>query len=189
MIIFHRATVLLDACVLYPAPLRDYLLNLADLSLFQPKWTPEIQEEWTRNLLRNRSDLKRKSLQKTVQAMNAAFPDAEIENFQPLIDMISLPDQNDRHVLAAGIEGSVEIIVTFNLKDFPANYLSQYSINAQHPDEFVCGLIDIREKIAYRAFENQVMKLKNPPKTKEEVLTSLDKCGLENTAERLRIII
>ena len=189
MITPHRAAVLLNACVLYPAPLRDYLLNLADLSLFQPKWTPEIQEEWVKNLLKNRPDLKRKSLKKTVRAMNAAFPDAEIEDFQHLIDTISLPDQNDRHVLAAGIKEGVEVIVTFNLKDFPAGHLSQYSIHAQHPDEFVCGLIDIREETAYKAFENQVTKLKNPPKTKEEVLINLEKCGLENTAERLRILI
>lgn len=48
---------LLDACVLYPAPIRDLLLHLADANLYKPKWTDRIHEEWTRNLLLNRTDL------------------------------------------------------------------------------------------------------------------------------------
>lgn len=50
MIYSPRFTVILDACVLYPAPIRDILLNLADLEVFSPKWSEIIQDEWTRNL-------------------------------------------------------------------------------------------------------------------------------------------
>ena len=73
---------MLDANVLYPAPLRDYLLHLAGVELYKPKWTKAIQEEWVRNLLENRPDLKKENLVNTRDAMNAAFPDANIFNYE-----------------------------------------------------------------------------------------------------------
>ncbi|MGB0930642.1 MAG: hypothetical protein ACPGVB_07695 [Chitinophagales bacterium] len=76
MIFSTRFNVVLDACVLYPAPIRDLLLNLAEQGLYSPKWSEIIQEEWLRNLLLNRPDLKRRKLSRTVRAMNNAFPDA-----------------------------------------------------------------------------------------------------------------
>lgn len=75
-------TAILDANILYPAPLRDFLLQLANLKLYQPKWTEQIQEEWIRNLLLKRLDLKRTSLEKTSDAMNAAFPEANIFDYE-----------------------------------------------------------------------------------------------------------
>lgn len=72
MIHSPRFTVILDACFLYPAPIRDILLNLADLEIYSPKWSEIIQEEWIRNLLENRPDLSMLKLRRTVQAMNTA---------------------------------------------------------------------------------------------------------------------
>lgn len=105
MIYLTSPVALLDACILYPAPLRDLLLHIADRGLYRPKWTDKIQEEWTRNLLLNRPDLLAVQLQKTTDAMNRAFPDATIRNFEPLIASLTLPDAHDRHVLAAAIRG------------------------------------------------------------------------------------
>ncbi|MBX2920911.1 MAG: hypothetical protein KF746_01865 [Chitinophagaceae bacterium] len=67
-------TALLDANTLYPAPVRDILLHLADIGLFAPKWTEQIHDEWIQNLLTNRPDLNLKNLNATRQAMNLAFP-------------------------------------------------------------------------------------------------------------------
>lgn len=75
-----KLTVVLDACVLYPAPIRDILLSLAAEGLFIAKWSDIIQDEWLRNLLRKRADLKKEQLEQTVKAMNQAFPDANVEN-------------------------------------------------------------------------------------------------------------
>jgi hypothetical protein len=52
-----RYTVVFDACVLYPAPPRDFLLRLATTGLFAAKWTEQIHAEWIRNVLRERPDL------------------------------------------------------------------------------------------------------------------------------------
>ncbi|WP_373515171.1 hypothetical protein [Persicitalea sp.] len=77
-----ESIAVLDACVLYPAPIRDLLLNLADFDLFAPKWTDEIQKEWTRNLLANRPDLLSSQLNRTIEAMNKAFPESNVKNYR-----------------------------------------------------------------------------------------------------------
>lgn len=89
-------TVILDACVMYPAPLRSYLMYLANTGLFRARWTEQIHDEWTRNLLKNRPELNAEQLQRTRQLMNANVPDCMIEGYKSLIDGLSLPDVDDR---------------------------------------------------------------------------------------------
>jgi hypothetical protein len=103
MILPTGFSAVLDANVLYPAPLRDLLLNLADLELYKPRWTAQIQKEWIVNLLEHRADLKKDSLEKTQRAMDSAFPNADIRGYKQLIEGLRLPDPKDRHVLAAAI--------------------------------------------------------------------------------------
>ena len=116
-----KDVAVLDACVLYPAPLRDFLMHLAVLDTFQAKWTEEIHTEWIKNVLKNRPDLRAERLERTRQLMNAHTRDAVVENYENLIESLKLPDENDRHVLAAAINAKADFIVTFNLRDFPAN--------------------------------------------------------------------
>jgi predicted nucleic acid-binding protein len=142
MIFLTKPTCMLDANVLFPAPVRDYLLWLAVAELYKPKWTNKIQEEWISNLLIKRSDLKRKDLEKVPKSMNNALPDGNVENYEDIIEGLELPDVNDRHVLAAAIKAKADVIVTFNLKDFPAKYLERYNLTALHPDDFIFKLIN-----------------------------------------------
>lgn len=82
----------------------------------------------------------------------AAFPDAEVVHFEPLIEALYLPDANDRHLLVAAIRCQADMIVTANLKDFPAAALVPYEVEAQHPDDFVLNLIDLNPEKAVEAF-------------------------------------
>jgi predicted nucleic acid-binding protein len=189
MIYSSRFIAVLDACVLYPMPIRDLLLHLANLHLYKPKWTEQIQNEWKRNLLINRPDLQEQQLQRTIQEMNKAFPDAEINNYQTLISSIELPDADDRHVLAAAIRCKADVIVTSNLKDFPNEYLTLFDVEAQHPDHFICNLIDLNPEKAMKAFQNQVAYLRNPPMTALRVLEKLRNTGLQNTTRKLESMI
>lgn len=118
-----KFTAIFDACVLYPAPLRDLLMSLALTGLFRAKWTAAIHEEWIGNLLRNRDDLTRPQLERTRDLMDRAVPDALVAGYEELIDPLTLPDPDDRHVLAAAIRGRADVIVTSNLKDFPETAL------------------------------------------------------------------
>ena len=148
-------TVLLDACVLYPAPIRDLLLRLADEDLNRPKWTDEINDEWKRNLLRNRVDLDRESLDETIDTMNRAFKDANVRGYSNLVEAITLPDPDDRHVFAVAIRCNADLILTENLKDFPEEELSNYDIEVQRPDNFILNLIDLDLEKCCKAFKKQ----------------------------------
>src|SRR4051794_38652814 len=120
--------VLDDACVLYPAPLRDLLMQLALTDLFQARWTDAIHDEWTRSVLADRPDIKPESLARCRELMDRHVPDSLVTGYEPLIPTLILPDPDDRHVLAAAIHAKAELIVTFNLSDFPASVLSGYGI-------------------------------------------------------------
>ena len=175
------AIAVLDANVLYPAPLRDFLLNLAEQNCYNPKWTNEIHQEWIKNLLLNRKDLKLKQLTRTVNLMNGAFPFSEVINFTSIIPKLELPDQNDRHILAAGIKSKADYIVTNNLKDFPNSYLKQFDIQSISPDNFVMKLFNENSRKVNEALENQLNSLKNPPMTKSQLKIKLMKNGLTKT--------
>ena len=186
MIYSSGLIALLDANTIYPVPIRDYLLRLAGLNLYKPKWTNRIQEEWIAGLLKNRPDLKRENLEMTRDAMNSAFPDANVENYEELIGGLSLPDNKDKHILAAAIRGGADVLVTFNLKDFPRDYLESFDIDIRHPDEFVSNLIILDQIKAENALQNLIINLRNPPKTRDEVLAALNRCGLKNAVSMLK---
>jgi predicted nucleic acid-binding protein len=178
----------LDACVLYPAPLRDLLMHLAVLDVFQARWTEQIHDEWIRNVLINRPDLKPAQLERTRQLMNSHTRDAVVANYENLIDSLKLPDENDRHVLAAAIHTKADLIVTFNLRDFSKGELSSYNIRAVHPDIFIKSLFEEDEELVFLAAQRQWQSLKNPPKPLDEFLEVLEANGIEQTVKILRLM-
>ena len=115
--------------MLYPAPLRDFLMWLALTDLFRARWTNEIHEEWMQSVLKNRSDLKREQLERTRDMMNSHVRDCLVTGHESLIETITLPDPGDRHVVAAAIKSGASLIVTFNLKDFPTSALAPLVFN------------------------------------------------------------
>lgn len=174
-----------DACVLYPAPLRDFLMWLGLSGRFRARWSQHIHEEWTRNLLANRADLSVEQLQRTVALMDRAIPDASVTGYEPLIDGLTLPDPGDRHVLAAAIRCNASVIVTFNLKDFPATALQPLGIEAQHPDEFIDNLFDLDTASVVAAARSQRAQLRHPTIDSDRYLDILRKQGLVQTTKSL----
>jgi predicted nucleic acid-binding protein len=177
--------VLYDACILHPAPLRDLFMRLALADLFRARWTEEIHDEWTRNVIANRPDISAESLARCRKLMNAHAPDSLVEGYERHIPTLSLPDPDDRHVLAAAIDGGASVIVTFNLRDFPTSVLEGYSIEAMHPDEFVAGLWDEHVEEVLAAVRRQREALKAPRPTVWEFLHTLKRCGLTKSAALL----
>src|SRR4051794_5054053 len=96
------------------------------------------------------------------------------------------PDPDDRHVLAAAIKPRAQTIVTFNLKDFPEDRLTPWQVEAQHPDEFVHDLIDLKKTTVFGAVQRMADATNKPPMTVDEVLTRLSRCGLVESVEALR---
>jgi hypothetical protein len=166
-------TVLYDACVFYPAPLRDLLLELATTGLFRAKWSEKIQDEWIENLRHNRPDLDPARLEITKKNANRAVPDSLVEGYEKLIEGLHLPDANDRHVLAAAIHSKAQVIVTYNLKDFPKEHLSPFDIEPQHPDIFLRHLIDLSPHQFLDAVKTIRGRLKKPPISAADYLDRL----------------
>ena len=178
--------VVYDACVLYPAPLRDLLMHLAWARLVRARWTEAIHDEWIRNLLADRPDLSRGQLDRTRALMERAVPEASVTGYEPRIPALALPDPDDRHVLAAALEAGAEAIVTFNLADFPRAALEPHGVEAVHPDAFVTGLFDADPSGVIAAIHAQRSQLKNPPVDVAELLETLRRQGLVEAVARLR---
>ena len=98
-----RFVVVYDACVLYPAPLRDFLVRLATTGLFAARWSDQIHAEWIRSVKAKRQDIDKIQLERTRDLMNQAVPDCLVTGHEQLIPALKLPDPDDRHVLAAAI--------------------------------------------------------------------------------------
>jgi hypothetical protein len=179
-------TVVYDACVLYPAPLRDLLIRVAARGLVRARWTDRILEETFRSILSNRPDLAKGALDRTRELMNRAIRDVLVTGYEGLIDGLDLPDPDDRHVVAAAIRTGAQVIVTSNLDDFPEVALAPYSIEAQHPDTFVLHLIDLAPGAVCSVVSEQAAALKNPPRSLGEVLDVLRGTGLAQSVARLR---
>jgi predicted nucleic acid-binding protein len=179
-------TALFDACVLYPAPLRDLLLRLATTELFRARWSDAIHEEWIRAVLRERPELAAQ-LSRTRRLMDAHVMDSLVTGYENLIDIIELPDPDDRHVLAAAIAGGADVVVTMNLKDFPVDRLAPFGIEAQHPDMFIGNLLRQHEAAMISAVRLHRAALRNPPKSSEEYLETLLIQGLPTTVNLLRL--
>lgn len=179
-------TAVYDACVLYPAPLRDFLMWLALSGRFRARWSVEIHNEWKRNLLKNRPDLTAEQLDRTSELMDLAIPDACVSGHEELIEGLTLPDIDDRHVLAAAIRCNASVIVTFNQKDFPVEALSPFGIEAQHPDAFVDNLFDLDPAAVVSAAQKQRSQLKMPPMDVGTYLDLLLRQGLVQSVKALK---
>ncbi len=179
------SVVLMDASVLYAAPARDVFLELAVSGLFRARWTERIQDEWSRHLLANRPDLHAAQLLRTRTLMNAHAQDCLVEEDEALTETLRLPDPDDRHVLAAALTGEAEVIVTFNLTDFPAEALAPYGITAQHPDMFLAALLERDREDVVAAARRVRARLCRPPLDATAYLAALERCGLSSTASHL----
>lgn len=129
-----------DACVLYPFHLRNILIQCAVDGLVEARWSDAIHMEWIRNLAANTPSIEIARLEATRDKMKAVLPGADVTGYEALIPSLSLPDPDDRHVLATAIAAKASVIVTWNRKDFPADALGPHGVICQSPDDFLMGL-------------------------------------------------
>jgi hypothetical protein len=118
--------------------------------------------------------------------MNAALADCLVTGYEPLIDSLKLPDPDDRHVLAAAIKASAQVIVTTNLRHFPAPDLREWDIEAKSPDDFVLDQISIDDRIVFSCVQGIANSRRRSPQTAEDVLAELENVGLVTSVAALR---
>ena len=177
--------VILDANVLYPFRTRDVLLSFAQAGLFRARFTEEILDEWTRNLIKNKPLLE-SSVRQQEAAIHSAFDECFVAGYAPLIPGLTLPDEDDRHVLAAAIKCSAQIIVTENHKDFPAETLEEYGIETRGADNFLANTYDLFPKSGARVLKQIRQRYDSPPFTRSEFLMDLIKSGMPKLAALAR---
>jgi predicted nucleic acid-binding protein len=176
-------TCVLDTNVIHPLYKRDLLFWFAHAELYNPKWSKHIFLEW-HNIL-ERQNLQPQEIEKRINKAHRAFPDAMVNNYEKLISKLELPDEKDRHVLAAAIKTNANLIVTENLKDFPNDYLSSFGLSSKSCDDFLTDLIDLNPDTAISAFRKMVLHKRNPDLDEYEVLNVLRNNGLKETADYL----
>lgn len=182
-----RFICVLDTNVIYPIEIRDLLFWFAHYDLYTPKWSEHIFNEWA-DVMR-RKNVPEEEITKRILKANAAFPDAFVSNYSGLIPSLSLPDKKDCHVLAAAIKTNANLIVTNNIKDFPKEYLSSFSLSAKTADDFLTDIIDLNPEEAVKAFKEMVLNRRNPDLDEFEVLDILRKRGLKDTADFLHSLL
>lgn len=163
--------VVLDACVLVPHPLVDALLRFADEGTYRPLWSEEILAE-TRRTMINRLNISADRADYRIRRMRENFIDAEVTGYKDLIDAMN-NHEKDRHVLAAAVRESAEVIVTTNLKHFPDDSLKPYQIKALHPDDFLLDQLDLYEDATKAVILGMAADYSNPPFTPHTILDAL----------------
>jgi len=185
-------TAFFDANVFYGARLRSLMLFVAQTKLFRARWSEEVHREWIDRLLAGRPDLTRESLERTRRAMDAAVLDAVVTGYGNLIDAVTLPDPDDRHVLAAAVACRASCIVTFNLGDFPTGRLSPFGLHAVHPDDFLLDVESIDPAAFADAVRDDFQHYQRPALVFGDYVSALKKAGVPKVAgqiEQLAVLI
>jgi len=180
-------TVFFDANVLYPAPLRDFLLRIAKNAKLRARWTDKVHEEWISALLRNNRNLGRCQLEQSRRLMDSTIPNCLVEGYEKLLPALTRTNQNDRHVLAASICCCAAVLVTRNLRHFPYNVLGKYKIRAQSPDNFISELMgrDLGVVVKTAREHRDRLRIEGYPKTVDEYLDTLKRNGLKQVVNEL----
>jgi predicted nucleic acid-binding protein len=175
--------VLADANVLYSRVLRDYLLYAADQEIIAIAWSTQILAEVTEHLQRNVASFDQAAGKRLVRAMNRAFPLAEVEpgaeHWRTLND-VALPDEDDRHVLAAAIAAEATVLCTSNAKDFPAEAVEPIGVEVLTPDQLLSRLVTENEPQMLAVHRTAVTSLKGA--TDQSTVAALRRAGAATTA-------
>jgi predicted nucleic acid-binding protein len=171
-----------DTNVLYGATLCNLLLWLANGGAFRPLWSEGVLDELEKNLLSNGID--HEGVHKRVGTMRDYFPDAIVDGYDDLIEGMTC-DEKDRHVLAAAVRANAEVLVTFNLKDFPGSSLEPFEIEAVHPDEFLLDQLDLYPGLVTRTLKHLIELYDNPPLSMDELLQRLASAGVPQFASEV----
>jgi predicted nucleic acid-binding protein len=181
-------TAFFDTNVLVPGSIRDLLMQIATTGVFRAKWSQLVMDD-LRRILIDRLGRPCEKVDHLLRALIDHARDPIVVGFEPTIAGLTLPDPDDRHVLAAAIHANAGVIVTFNLKHFPEEALFPFAIEAQHPDEFIANLLDLHPGEVLTSVRTILGRLRNPPKTLNELLATYHRNQLVRTAVELQELL
>jgi hypothetical protein len=177
--------VLYDANLLYPFHLRNVLVQLGVNHIVAPRWTDAIHDEWIRNLAAAGRETHERLL-RTRDIMKRVLPEADVCGYEQRISGLTLPDADDRHILAAAIEAGAETILTFNLRHFPAEVLAPFGLSAKDPDAFLCDLYETDREGVLAVVDAARLNLSRTAPSVGSFIDALERQRLVGLAARLR---
>jgi predicted nucleic acid-binding protein len=177
--------VFCDANILYSSLLRDLLIRLALADLIDLRWSDAVHDEWIHNLHSHQPHLSLPALERTRALMERAVPEARVTGFEALMLTLTLPDPDDRHVLAAAVTGGATHLLTFNLKDFPAEVVERFGIQVVGPDAWLLDLLAEWPDEVLDAVTALSEALSRPALSVDQLLQALKHLGLPESAQKL----
>ena len=110
-----------------------------------------------------------------IVSMRAAFADSEVAGWEAVEGSFGLPDVDDEHVVAAAVLGGAGVLVTHNVRDFPAGQLPA-GLEVQVPSQFAHHAVSVQPSAALRAVRAVSARsgVHGPWLTVERILTVLD---------------
>lgn len=154
--------------------------------LFRARWSNDVHREWIAAVVEKRPGLTAADLENTRRSMDAAVLDCLVTGYEGLIPTLSLPDPDDRHVLAAAIVARASVIVTFNERDFPKETLNLYGLHAAHPDDFLLDLDSLDPTQFIDAVGCDLRHYTRRPLPIDQYLDDLEKAGVPKTVAHLK---
>lgn len=182
---FDPPVAVYDACVLYPFHLRNLLIQCAVDRLVEARWTNEIHDEWIRSLSANDPEIPQGRLRAARDLMNAVLPTATVSGYEAIISSIVLPDADDRHVVAAAVAAGASLIVTWNVRDFPAAELRRHKLSKQTPDVFLTSLYDQIPNVMVQVIGRARRNLRQSKVSREEFLDVLRRQKLDRFTSKI----
>ena len=173
----------LDSCVLFSITLTDTLLNIADEEVFEPFWSPDVLDELKQAVITSRMTTEEK-ITKRITAMKNAFANASVNEYRDRIDEMTCHPK-DRHVLAAAVAARCDVLVTFNVSDFPEASVQPHKITVMTPDEFLLDRLHTYPDRIMHALTMQLLAMNNPPRALNELLNQLEKAGVPAFADEI----
>lgn len=159
---------------------------MAQAGLVQAKWTQRILTEMSEALRAKRPDITAEQTENLERLLIRAVRDCVVSGFEPLEAALTLPDEGDRHVLAAAITSGAQTIVTNNLKDFPSDQLQSWNVEARSPDDFLLDQVSLDREVVYAEVVRIADSRSRPPQSVDDVLAQLERSGLTRTVAALR---
>jgi hypothetical protein len=161
----------------------DLLIRLALRRTYRARWSRDILNETVKSVAKRKPDIPVEKIAHRVERMSAAILDAEITGYEALTATFEADFGTDAHVVAAAVVGRVDVIVTENLKDFPADLLKPLGLEAQSVDVFLVHQVGLKSELVEQTVREQAEALKKPPVSFDELLKTLERTAPKFGAE------
>lgn len=182
--------VLADANVLYSRVLRDYLVYAADEGVISIRWSRLILSEAMKHLQANNATFDDEHAELLIGLLNRAYPRAEVSPTAAArrkVNKLDMPDEDDRHVLAAAVSASADILCTNNVKDFPTEAMASVQIELLSADALLSRLVAAHPSQMLAAHRTAVARLTGA--TDSSTISALRRAQATQTADLMAALL